>query len=123
MAKARQTGRSTTPISEQLAALADRVARIERQLAHSGTEPRSRVDTGSSDCRAGGLTEWVANWQAREARQKLIREFDAQEWREEMRRFQPQLDAMKRARLVRLNAFLVARGMEPEPDECPETNG
>ena len=43
--------------SGELAALADRVAQNERQLARSVTEPRSRVDTGSPDCRCRGLTE------------------------------------------------------------------
>lgn len=34
-----------------------------------------------------------------------------------MRRFQPRLDEIKRERLERLNAFLAARGLTPEPME------
>lgn len=39
-----------------------------------------------------------------------------------MRPFQPRLDALKRARLVRLNAFLEERGMDPEPLGSLEPN-
>ena len=113
MADTRQKVQPARSFHKQFAALSVRVAAIEQRLAEAAAPP-SRRDA-SLDHRNRDVDRRHAEWEAREARHKIIREFDDQEWREEMRRFQPRIDAMKRARLERLNGFLAAQGMEPEP--------
>jgi hypothetical protein len=115
-----ETPHGTDPVghlARQLAELTDRVQAIEQRVTRAPSQAQGPSPNIGSIVENKDLAQHQADWEAREQRRRLIREFDDQEEREYMRRFQPRLDEIKRERLERLNAFLAARGLTPEPME------
>jgi hypothetical protein len=110
------------PSPSDSASLTRRVAALDEQL--------TRARTISEEQRARNKT-WDEEWdrqcerrrveaEASQARWKAINEFDRQYLGERMRAVHPGIDDARRERRERLNMFLAARGMDPEPSRDPD---
>ena len=103
-------------LSRQVADLARRMRVVEKRLPEARTTAQGQARHDA----------WAEQWdrqcerrrvetEANEARWKAINEFERQYWLERIRAVHPGIDAAMQQRRERLNAFLKARGMQPEP--------
>ena len=113
MATTRKIFRTTASLAQELAALQQRVVALERQrddkeAVEALARAQRKVDRDEQE-RMRVKERLEA--EARNARWKAIDDFNRHYWDSRL----PQAAAMRREKLGELNAYLIARGMEPEP--------